>query len=94
MTIVWTITGAKISDFVSRLWGFIPTNEVLALISFDGNVVIRDTSLKLGITIIKPSTLTLTDVDMTYNGTFEFEVQVDLDRYPSYVDVLVLSKCL
>ena len=93
MTIVWTITGANISDFVTRSWSFIPTNELLALISFDGNVVITNTSLKLGITIIKPSTMTLTDVDMKYNGTFEFVVQVDRDRYPSYVDVFVLSKC-
>ena len=94
MTIVWTITGVKISDFVSRSWNFIPTNELLALISFDGRVIIRDTSLKSGITITKPSTMTLTNVDMKYNGTYEFEAQVDRDRYPSYADVFVLSKCL
>ena len=103
MTIVWTITGVKISDLiVSQRWSFIPTNELLALIGLDDNLVIRNTSLKLGITIIKPSTMTLTDVDMKYNGTFEFVVMVvvyrddyddHLSRY-SYVDVLVLSKCL
>ena len=91
MTIVWTITGAKVSDFVSRSWSFIPTNELLAVINFDSDVVIRDISLKSGITITKPSTMTSTDVDMKYNGTYEFVVQVDRNRYPSYADVFVLS---
>ena len=94
MTIVWTITGAKISDFISRSWSFIPTNKLLALISFDGKVIIRNTSLKSGITITKPSTMTLTDVDMKYNGTYEFVVQVNRDLYLSYVNVFVLGKCL
>ena len=38
--------------------------------------------------------MTLTDVDMKYNGTREFEVLVYRDRYPSYVNVFVLGKCL
>ena len=38
--------------------------------------------------------MTSTDVDMKYNGTYEFVVQVDRNRYPSYADVFVLSKRL
>ena len=94
VTIVWTITGANISDFASRSWSFIPTNELLASMSFDGSVIIRNTSLKSGITITKPSTMTLTDVDMKYDGTYEFAAQVDSNLYTSSVHVFVLSKCL
>ena len=38
--------------------------------------------------------MALSNVDTKYNGTYKFEVQLDSGRYPSYVDVFILGKCL
>lgn len=92
---MWAITGAKISDLTTRSWRFIPSNHLLARINDDGRAYIYlHTSVKFDITIIKPSTMTLTNVDMMYDRTYSFVVDVGLNRYASYVDVSILGECI
>ena len=73
--IVWSFDD-KIQSFTSRLWTMVSNDGQravgLAKISSDGDVQIL-TSL-YDVTVEKPGTLVLKNVNLTYNGTYQFSL--------------------
>ena len=73
--IVWSFTD-DIKSFSLRLWTFTPSDGrpsvVLAIIVGDGNVQIVTTSYEFAVE--KPATLVLKNINLTYDGTYEFSL--------------------
>ena len=66
-----------ISKVINRVWYFKSTDgsprEPLAFIVFDGDPQILNSTIP-GVDIEKPATLVLKNVDLSYNGTYFFQL--------------------
>ena len=73
--IMWSFTD-DVNNIVLRSWSFTPSDSrpsvVLAIIASDGDVQILTTSYEFAVE--KPATLVLKNVNLTYNGIYEFSL--------------------
>ena len=80
----------------ARSWFFTSSDgsfvdERLAVIIFDGQPQIDNTGLS-GVSIVKPATLLLKNVNQTYNGTYRFDLSGRGGSGSSQVVVIIASK--
>ena len=94
--ITWTFDD-DISQVASRTWSFASSDgsgiRVIAILTFDTQVSKRDGILP-SFDIKKPATLTLNNVDQSYNGTYRLVLNIDglPDDFISDVTVFIASK--
>ena len=77
-----------------RVWSFRrygDKTEDLAVIHTDRSPIIVNSSLP-GIEVVKPATLVLKNVDLRYNGTYQFTVVGISSGSESYVHLFVVGK--
>ena len=87
-----------VSQVVSRAWYFTSSdgsfvNERFASIFLDGDPRIDNSGLS-GISIVKPATLLLKNVNQTYNGTYRFDLSSPGGGRSARVVVFIASKFL
>ena len=91
--IMWSFDD-KIQSFSYRLWTFTPSDNRrrvgLASIDGDGDVKILTTSYEVAVE--KPATLVLKNVNLNYNGTYQFSLISGAS--PSEVVVYIAGKFL
>ena len=89
----WSLTD-DITNFTTRTWTFIPSKRRLrvnvARIIGDGDVQLFTDSYEVAVE--KPATLVLKNVDLTYDGTWEFSLSPGAS--PSEVVVYIAGKFL
>ena len=95
MNIKWSFND-DVSQVLSRVWSFTSSdgsfvNKRLAVIIFDGQPQIEDSGLS-GVSIVKPATLLLKNVNQTYNGTYRFDLSGRDGSGSSQVVVIIASK--
>ena len=94
VTITWSFND-DVSRVLSRAWYFTSSdgsflNERLAVIPFDGQPQIDNSGLS-GVSIVKPATLILKNVNQTYNGRYRFDLSGPVGG-ESEVVVIIASK--
>ena len=95
VNITWSFS-ADVSKVSSRVWYFTSSdgsfvNERLARIFDDGAPQIDNSGLS-GLSIVKPATLILKNVNETYNGTYLFDLSAPGSSGLSQVVVIIASK--
>ena len=95
MNIKWSFND-DVSKVVSRAWYFTSSdgsfvNERLARIIDDENPQIFNSGLP-GVSIVKPATLLLKNVNQTYDGTYQFQLSAPGGGSPFEVVVFIASK--
>ena len=88
VTISWSFDN-PIYRVIFRIWSFHrygDETEDLALIHADKSPIIMNSSLP-GIEVVKPATLVLKNVDLRYNGTYQFTVVGVASGSNSYVNL-------
>ena len=87
-----------VSQVISRTWYFTSSdgsfvNERLASIIFDDDPQIENSGLS-GVSIVKPATLFLKNVNQTYDGTYRFDLSSPGGGRSAQVVVFIASKFL
>ena len=95
VTITWSFSD-DISRVLARVWYFTSSdgsfvNELLASIVRDGQPQIDNIGLS-GVSVVKPATLLLKNVNQTYNGTYRFDLSGRGGSGSSQVVVIIASK--
>ena len=95
VTITWSFSN-DVAQLVSRAWYFTSgdgsfVDEPLASIIRDGQPQIDPSGLS-GVSIVKPATLLLKNVNQTYNGTYQFDLSGRGGSGLSQVVVIIASK--
>ena len=96
VTITWSFRD-DVARLVSRAWyftssdGSFANNKLLASIFRDGQPQIDSSGLS-GVSIVKPATLRLKNVNQTYDGTYRFELSGPGGGGSSKVVVYIASK--
>ena len=93
--ITWSFDD-EISKVSFRAWYFTSSDgsisgEILGSIVGDGNFVPSQASILSGVTIVKPASLILENVNQTYNGTYRFDLTAPVGGR-SEVGVFIASK--
>ena len=95
MNITWSFND-DVSQVIARVWYFTSSegsfvDERLAMIIDDENPRIFNSGLS-GVSIVKPATLLLKNVNQTYNGTYRFDLSARGGSGSSQVVVIIASK--
>ena len=94
VNITWSFND-DVAQLIARAWYFTSSddsfvNERLAVILLDGEPQIDPSGLS-GVSIVKPATLLLKNVNQTYNGTYRFDLSGPVGG-DSQVVVIIASK--
>ena len=94
MTITWSFSD-DVARLVARSWYFTSSDgsfdERLAVILLNGQPQIFNIGLS-GVSIVKPATLLLENVNQTYDGTYRFDLSGPGGGETSRVVVIIASK--
>ena len=95
VNITWSFSD-DVSQVTFRAWYFTSSdgsfvNKPLASIVRDGQLQIDPSGLS-GVSIVKPATLLLKNVNQTYNGTYRFDLSRHSGSGSSRVVVIIASK--
>ena len=95
VNITWSFND-DVSRVAARAWYFTSSDgsfvdEPLAIIIDDENPRIGNSGLS-GVSIVKPATLLLKNVNQTYNGTYRFDLSGRRGSGSSQVVVIIASK--
>ena len=95
VNITWSFSN-HLSQVIYRVWYFTSSDgsfvdKRLAVIIFDGQPQIDNTGLS-GVSIVKPATLLLKNVNQTYDGTYRFELSAPGGGSTFEVVVFIASK--
>ena len=95
VNIIWSFND-DVSKVLARAWWFTSSdgsfvNTLLASIIRDGQPQIEDSGLS-GISIVKPATLLLKNVNQSYDGTYRFDLSGRGGGGSSRVVVFIASK--
>ena len=95
MNITWSFD-SDVSQVISRVWYFTSSDgsfvdEPLASIFRDGQPQIDNSGLS-GVSIVKPATLLLKNVNETYDGTYQFQLSAPGSGSAFEVVVFIASK--
>ena len=89
-----TWSGINFSTTTSRHWSFIPSDgsgeKKLGFIIRDLNITLQNRDLP-GIKIVKPATLSLSNVNQNYSGKYKFTVSID-ELHEFFVTVFIAEK--
>ena len=95
VNITWSFND-DVSQVTTRIWYFTSSDgsfvdKRLAVIIFDDDPQIFNSGLS-GVSIVKPATLLLKNVNQSYNGTYQFDLSAPGGSGSSQVVVIIASK--